>query len=301
VAVTFRQLQCFLGIAEVGNFTRAAERLSMKQPVLSQQILDLEAELGIRLFDRTTRRVELTEGGREFRLAAIRILDELAHATRNAREFAERKRGRVKVAAPPLLAAVILPPAIAQFRTAYPSVAVGLIEARAGEIANLVRTGQVDCGLGTFSTTEDGIDERPIAVDALMAFCRDDSFFRDRDVLRWSDLVDTPVITLTQESSLRTLVEQGFHNAGVVFTPAYEFNNITTALSCVEAGLGVAILPTYAATAIHSTCILRRPLIDPIVSRSIVLITATERTETPANLAFGRYLTEYTRSLLPSA
>lgn len=79
--ITIRQIEAFLKVAEFGSFTRAAERLHVAQPALSQHVRDLEGELGIRLFDRTTRRVELTEGGREFRNTAAKIVEDLERAT----------------------------------------------------------------------------------------------------------------------------------------------------------------------------------------------------------------------------
>ena len=78
--ITLRQIQCFLQVATLGSFTRAAEKMRTMQPALSQQVRDLENELGIRLFDRTTRRVELTEGGAEFRNIAAKVLDDLESA-----------------------------------------------------------------------------------------------------------------------------------------------------------------------------------------------------------------------------
>ena len=74
MAITLRQIQAFLAVTDQGTFTKAAERLNMAQPALSQLVRDLERELGIRVLDRTTRRVELTEGGREFHGAALKIV-----------------------------------------------------------------------------------------------------------------------------------------------------------------------------------------------------------------------------------
>ena len=82
--ITIRQIQSFLHVADLGSFTRAAEKMHTMQPALSQQVRDLEGELGIRLFDRTTRRVELTEAGAEFRVIAAKIIEDLESAVRNA-------------------------------------------------------------------------------------------------------------------------------------------------------------------------------------------------------------------------
>src|SRR6266404_2268448 len=142
--ITLRQLYGFKTVADVGTFTAAAQRLKVAQPALSLNIRDLESELGTRLFDRTTRRVELTAAGREFLLSVDKLILDLEHAVQNARELAERKRGRLAVAAPPLLATMIV---------------------------DKVRNGEADCGIGTFAEVEDGIRREALFEDALMAWC----------------------------------------------------------------------------------------------------------------------------------
>ena len=91
--ITIRQLQAFIEVADAASFTHAAKRMHIAQPALSQHVRDLESELGIRLFDRTTRRVELTEGGREFRNPAGKIVEDLDHATRHVHDYAQRNTG----------------------------------------------------------------------------------------------------------------------------------------------------------------------------------------------------------------
>ncbi|WP_379067166.1 LysR family transcriptional regulator [Mesorhizobium sp. UC74_2] len=118
--ITIKQIQQFLAVAELGNFSRASKRLGTAQPALSQAIRDLEDELSVRLFDRTTRRVELTDAGREFQNSTTKVMEELEHAVEGVHMLAERRRGRLRIAAPPLLASVVLPQAIAEFQQSYP-------------------------------------------------------------------------------------------------------------------------------------------------------------------------------------
>src|SRR5258707_14292438 len=93
--ITLRQLYGFKAVADVGPFTAAAQRLKVAQPALSLNIRDLESELGARLFDRTTRRVELTAAGREFLQSVDKLIIDLEHAVQNARDLADRRRGRL--------------------------------------------------------------------------------------------------------------------------------------------------------------------------------------------------------------
>jgi DNA-binding transcriptional LysR family regulator len=291
--ITIRQIQSFLQVAALGSFTRAAEKMHTMQPALSQQVRDLEAELGIRLFDRTTRRVELTEGGIEFRNIAAKIIEDLETAARNAHELAERKRGRVIVAAPPLLAAAIVPRAIADFRTKYPGLEVRVVDARTDQIVEYVRSGQVDCGIGTFHAGEAGISSTLLTRDSLMAFCAADHALAGRSTVDWHALDGLPLITLTRDSGIRLLVEVGYEAARMRLIPAYEVGQITTALAMIEAGLGIAVLPTYAWAGARAMTISAAALV-PRITRDISMITRTGRSVAPAVPAFARYLGKYT-------
>jgi DNA-binding transcriptional LysR family regulator len=296
--ITLRQLQCFLQVATLGSFTRAAEKMRTKQPALSQQVRDLENELGIRLFDRTTRRVELTEGGAEFRNIAAKVLDDLESAARNAHDLAERKRGRVVVAAPPLLAAAIVPRAIADFRSRYPGIEVRLVDTRTEQIVDYVRSGQVDCGLGTFHAGQEGISSTLLARDSLMLFCASSHALARRRVVRWKELDGLPLITLTRDSSIRLLVEVGFEMSQIRLIPAYEVAQITTALAMAEAGLGVAVLPAYARAGAKTLRIAAAPL-DISIVRDIVMITRAGRSIPPGVSAFAQFLGKHTRVSMP--
>lgn len=296
--LTVRQIKSFLNVAATGSFTRAAEKMHTLQPVLSQQIRDLEAELGVRLFDRTTRRVELTEAGNEFRSTAVKIIEDLEMAVRNAHELAERKRGRVVIAAPPLLAAAVVPPAIADFRQKYPGIEIRLVDAKTEQIVELVRNGHVDCAIGTFHAGEEGLSSIVLTRDNLMVFCASNHPLAGRQAVRWQEMANLPLITLTRDSGIRLLVELGYEAAEMRLVPAYEVTLITTALAMVEAGLGIAILPTYA-WACARTLKISAAILEPRIAREISLVSRSGRSIPPAVSAFTRFLGRYANVLVP--
>lgn len=298
MSVSFRQISAFLAVAENGSFTRAAEQIGLAQPALSQMVRDLEATLGLRLFDRTTRRVELTDGGREFRDAVSKVIDDLDFAVRSARDLAGRRRGRISVAAPPLLATVLLPTIIREFNATNPYIQVVVLDVAPKSLAECVRSGQADCGIGTFSPGEPNIERVHLARDSLAAF------FPPVDrpptaKMRWEDLGAQPLITLTPESGIRRLVELGFETAKIPFNPAFEVTHVTTALALVAAGLGYAVLPTYANVEARARNLAACALMEPSISRDIVLIHASGRSLSPAVLAFIPVLQKYSRLLQP--
>lgn len=284
--LTIRQVHAFLAVAELGSFTRAAERLGMAQPALSQQVRELEKALGIRLFDRTTRRVDLTDAGREFRTSATKICEDIEIAVRRTTDLAERRRGRVVIAAPPLLAGTILPQAIAEFSARFPAIQVGLIDAPTDRILAAVQSGEADCGIGTFRPALDDIERRALARDSLLLFCRAERGRAEAGAVAWRELRDRPLVVLTRDSGIRTLVEAGFDNAGVALKIAYEVSFISTAIGLIEAGLASAVLPSYARAAAANHDVAVRALSQPTVTRDIVLIHRRGRSLSPAVAAF---------------
>ncbi len=297
--VTIKQIESFLAVAQDGSFSSAARRLGTAQPALSQAVRDLELELGVRLFDRTTRRVELTNAGREFMGSTSKVLEDLDHAVQNARELAERKRGRVRIAAPPLLAAVVLPQAIAVFQEQHPGIAIELVDVGTEQIVESVLTGQAECGLGTFPPDEAGLERTVLMRDNLMLFCDYSSPFNGQTTVNWADLKGQPLITLTRNSGIRLLVEVGFETVHLPVKPAFEVSLITTALALVEVGLGVAVLPTYALASARNHKVTGKILTNPSIAREVVLIHASGRSVAPATAAFAKVVRRMAQRLTP--
>lgn len=297
--ITLRQIQAFKTVAEFGSFTRAAERLKVAQPALSLSIRELERELNLRLFDRTTRRVELTAAGREFLQSADKLLADLDRAVRDARDLSDKKRGRIVVAAPPLLAAMIVPAAIADFNAAFPGIDVGLVDARNDQILDRLRAGEADLAIGTFDERADGIRREVLAQDALALFCAPSSALAKKRRLRWADLHGQKLIMLTRDSSIRALTERTLAQAGLeAGKPLYEVSQMTTAVMLAEAGLGVTVLPAYAWSFARSRDVVSRSMVDPQVSRNIYLIQPDGRSLSPAAEGFARTLRQQTRAAI---
>ena len=289
--ITLRQLVAFLRVAEIGSFTRASEQLGIAQPALSLLIRDLEIELTLRLFDRTTRTVALTDAGKEFRIAAARIVEELDGAVKNARDFSDRRKGRVIIAAPPLLSSVMVPQAIKEFEKEYPGIKIVLADVTTERIVEMVSQGEADIGVGTFGAGDGQVDASLVLKDSLLAFFKKDSELAKRQTTSWGDLREQPVILLSRDSGIRRLADSMLQQSDLSLIPKFEVAHITTALSLVIAGLGVAILPTYAWAAIsHRDDVIARLLVHPEVSREISIIRARGRSLSPAADAFQSFL-----------
>ncbi|WP_207483955.1 LysR family transcriptional regulator [Arenibaculum pallidiluteum] len=296
--VTLRQLQAFLAVAATGSFTRAAERLGLTQPGVSVLVRELEAELGLRLLDRSTRRVEPTASGAEFLAQAEKIVADLEGAVRGMRDVAARRRGRIALAAPPLLSAALMPAVLARAGEALPGVAATLADLRTDQIVERVAAGTADIGIGTFPPVAGEIGRVPLMQDALMLFTPRAS--APAGEVPWDRLDAMPVIALTRDSGIRLLVDGVMEGRGLGLRPALEATQISTALALVAAGLGAAILPALALAIADRTRLAATPLVDPVVSREVVAITRAGRALPPAGPAVLELLREEAATLAAS-
>lgn len=288
---TLRQIECLLAIRDAGGFSRAAERLGLSQPALSGQMRELESLLGLRLVDRTTRRVALTAAGIAFARRAEAGLAELDRAQAEAQGLARLETGTLRLAAPPLLAAGLLPPVMADFSAAHPGVGLTLADLPTDDIVARLRDGAADAGIGTFPPGLPDLDARPLFRDALMLFAPPDHPLARASAVPWAALAAEPMVALGRESGLRLLVDVAFARAGLTLRPAQEVAQITTALALVAAGFGVAVLPGYARIALQAGSLAVLALQGPPVVRQIVALLPRDRSAPPPLMPFLDRLT----------
>jgi DNA-binding transcriptional LysR family regulator len=301
--VTLRQLQALVEIAACGNFTRAAERLHVAQPAVSQLLRELEDELGVRLVDRSTRKVELTEVGREFCGSVERVMADLRQAIQSTSDLVERKRGRITLAAPPILVAALIPNVVSAFKRQFLGIDVVLVDVRIDQVVARVKSGEADIGIVSgveignvaLPANDAGLVNRPLSRVKLMLFCESQHPLASLRSPKWHDLKDHPIIALPSDSGIRTLLAHGYKSAGLALQPAYEVQQITTALAYVEAGLGITVLPAYAQASM-SRRVTMRPL-TPGVFRDDIIITRRDRSLPPAAADFLRVLQRQAKAL----
>jgi DNA-binding transcriptional LysR family regulator len=296
---TLRQIDCLLAIRETGGFSRAAERLGLSQPALSAQVKELEQALGLRLIDRTTRRVALTPAGLAFAVRAAAGLAELDRAAAEAQGRAGLSAGSLRLAAPPLLAAELLPRAMAGFAADHPGLALTLVDLPTDDIIARLRDGRADAGIGTFPPGLPDLDLRPLFRDALMLFVPPGHPLAAQAEPPWQALDAYPIIALGRESGLRLLAEVGFDRAGLTLRPAQEVAQISTALALVAAGFGVAVLPGYARIAPQAAGLVARPLQGPPIGRQIAALAPRDRSAPPALAPFLDHLSRHLRQAGP--
>lgn len=285
---SLRQIEAFLAVAEAGSFSAAARKMAATQPALSQAVRELEDQLALRLFTRTTRRVDLTAAGAALRDRLAMGLDVLDDALARARDLAQLRSGHLRIAAPPLLASTVLARLIASFAARHPGLSFDLADVVSAEIPQLVRRGLADVGVGTFVEGEAGLDRRVLLGDVMSLVCRHDHPLAQGPVA-WADLAGQRLIGLDRASGLRRLADRGLDMAGLDLAPVITVHQVATALALVQAGMGVAVFPRYA---VHDrgeslSC---QPLEAPRLKREVVMVTAADHAPSPVAEAFQRHL-----------
>ncbi len=193
----------------------------------------------------------------------------------------------------------MLPRLLQEVTQAYPNLKLRIEDVATDMIAPRVRSGLCDLGVGTFHSEEEGLDTQRILRDRLMVFIDPEHAFRLLEEVEWSALADAPIITLTRESNIRLLTEIGFETAGIALRPHLEVHQITTALSLVESGAGLAVLPAYAFAALNGRKIAARPLTGPAITRDVSIITARERTPSAATTVVRGMMRRVIRDMVP--
>ncbi len=276
-----RHIEAFLAVARHGNFTRAAVALHVSQPALTVQIRQLEAALGVRLFDRNNRRVALTQPGRELVAPFERVVLDLAAIVESAHDLAAHRRGVVTVGCLPSVAAERLPRAIAELARRHEGLVVRVRDGVAARIADLVRTGEVEVGISGLGALDREIEETPLFVDRLAAFLREDHGLAARRYVTLREIAAGPLILTGKDSSVRALVDNALRRERLVAHVAQEATYMTTALGMAAAGLGVAILPETAMSSAPAS-VRRVAIRRPVLTRQIGILTRAGRSLSPA-------------------
>lgn len=287
-----RQLEGFIAAADHRSFSAAADRMCMTQPAFSQLIQELEKIVGTRLFDRTTRRMELTEAGQLLLAQARRPVEDLQFAWESVAEMASGSRGSVSFAILPSAAFSIGTRAVARFHSDFPKVKVRQLEDQDRLLMDKVLDREVDFGVGMMARPEPALQFHELFVDELMAVLRHDDPGARKRKIAWADLRDAGLILLPPTSSVRRLTDAGLALAGYSRAPDFEVVNMVTSLTMVRQGLGMTILPRIALDSMRMDGLVHRPLTDPRPMRSIGIVRRTDRVLSPVAERFIAYLAE---------
>jgi len=221
--------------------------------------------LGVRLFDRTTRHVGLTASGIELLAAVRRNLQELDGAmSRVGRSTAEAGTS-LSVGAPPLFMTSVLAPAIKEFQSRHPALRFQLHDSDTASVMEKVRSGALDMGMGVFFKHLPGVKRIPLFRFSLMVVRTESRHQSAPATAPWSVLKGEKIIALPSSIPLQQLVDRHLAKAGIAYQPALTVNYLDTQIAMVEAGQGVAIIPSYGLPACRRRKLATIRLVNPMV------------------------------------
>jgi LysR family carnitine catabolism transcriptional activator len=263
---TSRQFRAFLLVAQHRSFSRAAEALYITPSGLSVLIRELESQLGFRLFNRTTRHVGLTAHGSELLGAVQQSLETLDTTVSRVGRMATESNTSLSVGAPPLIAANVLPEVIKEFRNHRPNMRIQVFDVEGDALTQMVENGKLDMSIGGFFKPTSGIRRSPLFRFSLMAIRPDNDPALRRTSTTWSALTGERLISLAPDRLIQQFIDKHLARIGLVLYPSAVFNYLDTQIAMVEAGEGIAIIPSFVLPACRNRKVLLSRLINPVVN-----------------------------------
>jgi LysR family transcriptional regulator, carnitine catabolism transcriptional activator len=241
--VSPKQLRLFLTLCETLNFSKAAERSFMTQPALSKSIQDLEAELGLVLFERTTRSVRLSPAGTRLASLARSIVGEFDAGLQRLRSSAEWESLQLSVAAWPSLSNVVMPEVCAQLERRFKNPKITVFDCTNSACIQRVLDYQADFALGTVDAHHPDLQYAELMRDRFVVLASGKWRRMVPAHLHLEELQQLPVITLTDASTAMRYISASFLRRGIEYRPKMQVDQVSTVAGLVKKEVGVAVLP----------------------------------------------------------
>ncbi len=278
--MNLKLLGTFLSVAENASFRKAAEQNHLSLPAVSMQIKQLEEQLGVSLFQRTTRRVELTAEGEQLMISGRKAMAEIDAGLAQIQQAADVQQGRLSFACVPTVSASRLPLILTTFAKKYPGITVHVRELANKELLEAVRRREVDFAIGTMPERKGELEFKPVFVDEYCALLPKGYHDGGRSGISLRELANMPLLKLSSSTAFREHLDEALHANGLPVETNYEFMHVHTLIAMAEAGLGVALLPRISIPAKTALKVVR--VSSPVLTRTISIITIRGHSLSPA-------------------
>ncbi len=284
--VSIRHLRAFVAVADHRSLTRASEALFVTQSALSLTIQHLESDLGLAMFDRSTRRLDLTGAGNEFLPTARRLLQDFDASVSEMRALGKRERGRVGVAAVPSVMALLLSEASAEFIESLPGIDLYLREDNSEGVQQRILSGDVDFGICSPWEPDVQLAIEPLFEDTYgVVTAPDHPFARHTSEIAWDQLEHHRIIGFSADLGMQHQLSQTPGLSQQVREPRYRVSNTSTIATLLMRGAGVSVMSALAAQRAPLDSLSFRLLKEPTLSRTVGLLTRSGRSLSPAAAA----------------
>lgn len=278
--IKYRQLKAFALAGELGSFAEAANALSITQPSFSVLIRELEHDLGMQLFERTTRRCAMTVAGNALFQEVHAVLRDLEKVYQHARDISAGSRGRLSIAAVPSLACGVVAEAIGNFHQRYPDVTIDMREDLNVSIINAVKQNEVELGVASILGPDPEVGFQPLFCDRLVVVAR-----RGHPVMQapvtWRTLAEHPFILLGSG-----VAERALQLSKTTVKLALEVPHMATAVSMARHGMGITLVPSSSLSAFNMDGLESIPMPGPLAKRELGVIYRSQKQLSAAAMRF---------------
>lgn len=290
-----RQLEYFMTVCKELHFTRAAEKLNIAQPTLSQQIKSLENRVDTPLFDRIGKRIALTEAGKILLEHSERVFYEIEQAELALKDLNGLERGVLTIGS--LLTSInyLITPAILKFKHLYPNIELSVLGLRTGDIKKKLLENKLDLGIGFLPVKDEDLETIPLLTEELSLITPLDHPLSHVNEVDMRTLGDTSTILLPKNYHLRQLIDTYFTEIDMTLEPTLEITPIESIIQMVTEGIGVTILPAPYVDALNSNKLVKAKLVHPTPKREIGFIYRKNKFMCTATKSFISQVTEISK------
>ncbi|MGX9313906.1 LysR family transcriptional regulator [Pantoea ananatis] len=293
---SLRQLRTFVAVAHYGGFSQAGQAIGLSQSAVSHSIKELENEIGVRLLDRTTREVVLTEAGQQLASRMERLLEEINTTLLDIRSYGEQRSGTVRIAASQTISAHLMPQCLAASQHIYPDIKIILHDRVQQWVLESVRNAEVDFGIVIGPLNDTDFDGCAILDEPFLLLCREDDPLADVVQANWSLLDGRTMVLQDYASGSRVLIDAALRQQNINVNVVQEIGHPATLFPMVDAGIGISILPALALPLPAGRALTVRRLY-PEINRTLTLIKRKNRSLTPAAEAIWQEVRQQARLL----
>jgi DNA-binding transcriptional LysR family regulator len=280
--LTLRQLQTILALSEYGSFVAAASLMRTSQPAVTRTVKHLEGVLGVKLFDRSTRSVQITAAGKEFAQVAARMLTDLKITVGSMRELADQRRGQIILSSIMSVANGKLPRLVSAYRLKYPGIELYVRDGVHGTVIEDVRSGAADFGISYLDGLPDSLVAVPLGREEFTVVLPRNHALAGKASIALSELKDLPLVSLTEDSRTRRLIDTAAASARLALKHVVVVSQFTTMLGFVRAGVGLAIAPKSGVAGLLGKELKALPLRGRPLVRDLGIVALGEREPTVA-------------------
>ncbi|MBB5041237.1 LysR family transcriptional regulator [Shinella fusca] len=291
--ITLKQLRAFVTVANLGQFTLAADKLGSSQSAVSTLVRQLETNLNLRLFDRHTRLLRLTQAGMDILPIAARAVADIEGMVESSRELNALRRGKVTMAAGTVQAALMVPQLVHGFTKLYPEITVELHDVAEKTVLEQVANGSADLGIGTVPDDDPDLVGTRLTTDEFLVVLHAEDPLVKIATLRWTDLAERKLIGPQRGNPIRERLENELARNGIMLPLDKAMQEVAlplTIIGMVEGGLGVAIMTSAVTRLATSMGLIVRTPTEPHIKREVSLIQKRSRSLSPAARRFRDFL-----------